>query len=167
MALTTPTGFIIKVCGITTEEDGRAAVAAGATAVGFNFYDKSPRSVTPEHAQKIAASLPDHVLRVGVFVNEPAKRIFHAVSTAGLNVVQLHGTLYADEVAPKVRVWRALAVDETFTPAVLSRYDVEAFLLDTPSETVWRVRQAVRLVAARRYSRANCACRWVGWNECD
>ena len=59
----------VKICGITSAEDARAAVEAGADALGFIFYEPSPRCVTPEQAAAIIAGLPAHVARVGVFVD--------------------------------------------------------------------------------------------------
>ena len=67
-----PLTVILKVCGITNQPDADAAIAAGATAIGFNFYPKSPRCISPQAAARI--STPG-ALRVGVFVNEPAPRI--------------------------------------------------------------------------------------------
>ena len=63
------TTFIVKVCGITCEEDAHAAVEAGANALGFNFYAKSPRYVAPERARQIVRTVPGDYLKVGVFVN--------------------------------------------------------------------------------------------------
>ncbi len=81
----------IKICGITNLEDARAAVEAGADALGFVFYDKSPRNVDHETAQKIIAALPAKVEKVGVFVDADADCIRELVSMSGLTVVQLHG----------------------------------------------------------------------------
>ena len=58
--------MILKICGITNQPDADAAIAAGATAIGFNFYPKSPRYIAPESAARIATP---GVRRVGVFVN--------------------------------------------------------------------------------------------------
>ncbi|HXR75813.1 MAG TPA: phosphoribosylanthranilate isomerase [Bryobacteraceae bacterium] len=126
------TKFVIKICGITNEQDARDAVQAGATALGFNFYRKSPRYVTVEQAQVIAASLPAAVLRVGVFVNETAESIAETACYVPLDVVQLHGRM--PNPLPQLRIWRAIAVDENFDPGQLSGIDVDAFLLDAPTD---------------------------------
>jgi len=81
----------VKVCGITSTEDARAAVAAGADAVGFVFWPRSPRAVDPGEARTIARSLPPFVLRVGVFVDAPAEHMRAIADEVGLDMVQLHG----------------------------------------------------------------------------
>ena len=65
----------IKICGITNLEDAQTAVDAGADALGFVFYEKSPRKIDQETARKIVAKLPSNIEKVGVFVNEPVERI--------------------------------------------------------------------------------------------
>src|SRR4029077_11506349 len=81
----------IKICGITNFEDALTAVEAGADALGFVFYDKSPRKVDPEAVREIVRALPKGVETVGVFVNERADRIEQCVRDAGLATVQLCG----------------------------------------------------------------------------
>jgi len=81
----------IKICGITSERDAHAAVEAGADAIGFVFFPKSPRAVTPLQALTIARCLPPFVARVGVFVNTPPAEIAGVRSQVGLTAVQLHG----------------------------------------------------------------------------
>ena len=80
----------VKICGTTNLEDAQAAVDAGADALGFIFAD-SPRRVEPEIARDIVRSLPKHIEKVGVFVNESAERIRAIVKEVGLTGVQLHG----------------------------------------------------------------------------
>lgn len=81
----------VKVCGITRHEDAQAALAAGATALGFVFWPGSPRAVSAEQAGAIIAGLPYGTNAVGVFVNQGADEIDRVVRTAGLTAVQLHG----------------------------------------------------------------------------
>src|SRR6266852_9536239 len=81
----------IKICGTTNLEDALTAVSAGADALGFVFYEKSPRNIDVESARQIVQSLPPHVEKVGVFVNEPVERILETVRKVGLTAAQLHG----------------------------------------------------------------------------
>lgn len=111
----------IKICGTTNLEDARAAVDAGADALGFIFAP-SPRRIDPEAARNIGAELPPRFEKVGVFVNETAEHIREVAAYAGLTAVQLHGdesvafarglregaTLSADRA--RLRVFKAVAV---------------------------------------------------------
>jgi len=81
----------VKVCGITTPEDGLMAAEAGADAVGFVFYPMSPRRIDIDRAASIARCLPAFVARVGVFVDASRDEIARAADTVGLDLVQLHG----------------------------------------------------------------------------
>ena len=126
---------IIKVCGITRPADAVAAAAAGATAVGMVFYRRSPRAVRLHEAAMVSAVVPPGVLKVGVFVNEPADSIRSLAEAARLDVVQLHGDETPADAAALdgLRVWKALAVHPKFDASVLADYPVEAFLLDAPA----------------------------------
>ena len=81
----------IKICGITREGDALAAVQAGADALGFLFYPKSKRHISPEQARDIIRALPPLITAVGVFANERAETIAAVRETCGLDAVQLHG----------------------------------------------------------------------------
>lgn len=84
----------VKICGITNLDGALVAVDAGADAVGFVFYEKSPRFVSVETAREICSNLPSRVDKVGVFVNESPRRISEIVDEVGLTGVQLHGDEY-------------------------------------------------------------------------
>jgi phosphoribosylanthranilate isomerase len=84
----------VKICGITNLEDALVAVEAGADAVGFVFYEESPRCVTVETAQEIVKKLPESVEKVGVFVNESPERVSETTDAVGLTGMQLHGDEY-------------------------------------------------------------------------
>jgi len=88
----------VKICGITNLEDALTAVEAGADAVGFVFYEKSPRNITPEVAREIVNKLPADVEKVGVFVDLESGPIRETVLNAGLTAVQLHGPRSAESV---------------------------------------------------------------------
>ena len=124
----------IKICGITNLEDARAAVAAGADALGFNFYNLSPRYITPQAAREIIEQLPDHVLMVGVFVSEPMKSVRSVANESGVTALQLHGDEPADysrELARDYCVIKTLAVSDQFNVYRAQEYQVDAIMLDT------------------------------------
>ena len=81
---------------MTNLEDALVAVDAGADAVGFVFYEKSPRNISIETARKIVEKLPGRADKVGVFVNETPERVSEIADEAGLTAVQLHGDEYKD-----------------------------------------------------------------------
>jgi phosphoribosylanthranilate isomerase len=106
--------FKIKICGITTPEDALLAADAGADAIGLNFYEKSPRYITLEQANELAAALPVQTRAVGVFVNAPIERIIHYQQHVGLDIIQLHGselpeTIYKLRGAPFFKVNRLIS----------------------------------------------------------
>jgi phosphoribosylanthranilate isomerase len=123
--------MILKICGITNQEDADAAIEAGATAIGFNFYPRSPRCIAPELAAGIFS--PAGVRRVGVFVNEERTRIEEIVRIARLDVAQLHGDEDPVDYPAATAVWKAARVSAGFD---ISQYDdspAEALLLDGPA----------------------------------
>jgi phosphoribosylanthranilate isomerase len=81
----------VKVCGITRQEDAAAAIQAGADLLGFNFFPASPRYITPADAAPIVATLPRHVLPVGIFVDADPDTIAEAIAIAGIKLLQFHG----------------------------------------------------------------------------
>ena len=131
-----------KICGITNVEDARVAVAAGADALGFLLYRKSPRYVDPMMIQQIVAQLPPFILPVGVFVNEEIKIVRDLMDTCGLALAQLHG----DESATYCRelrrpVLKALRLKDRSTFVALAefqaRIEVRGFVLDALSEEAY------------------------------
>ncbi|MFI8479346.1 phosphoribosylanthranilate isomerase [Pseudomonas sp. NPDC078700] len=80
-----------KICGITRLEDARVAIAAGADAIGFVFYPKSPRAVTIEQARAIIAELPPLVTTVGLFVDMPREQLQQLLKQVPLDLLQFHG----------------------------------------------------------------------------
>jgi len=81
----------VKICGITNAEDARVAVDAGADALGFMFYEPSPRSVTRKNAGAIILELPVFVAKVGVFVNPTEDEVRRAIEECGIDTLQFHG----------------------------------------------------------------------------
>jgi phosphoribosylanthranilate isomerase len=121
---------LVKICGITSHADARAAVEAGADALGFNFYRPSPRYISPEDAREIIDQLPETVLTVGVFVNEDVESVVRIVSEARISAVQLHGDEspdYCHKLAGRyvIKVFRA---GDDFD---IETYNVDAIMLDT------------------------------------
>ncbi|MCU1237768.1 MAG: phosphoribosylanthranilate isomerase [Candidatus Solibacter sp.] len=126
--------MILKVCGITTQQDADAAIFAGATAIGFNFYLKSPRFVAPELAARIATT---GVRRVGVFVNESSARMVEIARIAALDIAQLHGDETPDEYPAALTVWKAARVDANFHFSRYAQSPAEALLLDGPAAELY------------------------------
>ena len=120
--------MMVKICGITNREDALAAIEAGASAIGFNFYRESPRYISPTGAAMIAGKIPSTVWKVGIFVDESAETIAKIALDADLNVAQLHGIAEARGM----RRWRACRVNEPLVEHLTD--NVEAILIDTPSE---------------------------------
>jgi phosphoribosylanthranilate isomerase len=124
----------VKICGITTADDARMAVAAGADAIGLVFFDKSPRCVDAERAAGIVAAIPPFVQVVGLFVNAPLELVNATADRAGLDIVQLHGEetpSYCDAV--NRRVMKAFRVKGPESLAPIASYRVAGLLLDAYS----------------------------------
>ena len=125
----------VKICGITNQIDALKAARIGAWALGFIFYKKSPRFISPFKARKIIESLPPFVTPVGVFVNHPAGAVKDIINHCGLRAVQLHG----DEdhhfchrlKSYNVKVIKVFRVGENFDPQIVEPFKVDAFLFDT------------------------------------
>ncbi len=125
----------VKICGITNLEDALLAAELGADALGFNFYERSPRCISPEMAAMIIAELPPGIYTVGVFVNETSDRIAAIAEIAKLDAVQLHGEetpAFARELKLRtnLEIIKAFRVSASFEPEVVLQYDVDAILLD-------------------------------------
>ncbi len=81
----------IKICGLTRPEDVRAAVAAGADALGFVFYPNSPRYVSAQRAAELIAALPPFIATVGLFVNASVEQVAAVSRSVPLSMLQFHG----------------------------------------------------------------------------
>jgi phosphoribosylanthranilate isomerase len=125
----------VKICGITSLDDAMAAADAGADALGFNFWPKSKRYISPARAAKIIEKLPVFVSAVGLFVNAKREEIERDIRRSGISLIQLHG----DESprfcrAFSVPVLKAIPIQSPDSVKLLSRYPVSGFVLDTPSD---------------------------------
>ena len=110
--MTAQAELFVKICGITELSDAVHAVEQGATALGFVFWSRSPRCISPDRAATITAALRPGVQTVGVFVNEAVDEIRRVADQAGLTTIQLHGdepASYANELDRSVL--RATTVD--------------------------------------------------------
>ena len=131
----------IKICGTTNLEDALVAVEAGADALGFVFYEKSLRNVSVERVREIVRELPEHVEKVGVFVNQYEDNILETATTVGLTAIQLHGDNEDPHVAglvvkkrPDLSVYAAISMSAGRPEERAMTYvsdSVRAFLLDS------------------------------------
>ena len=131
--------FVIKICGITNEEDARVAIEAGANALGFNFYAGSPRYITLFRAHEIVTAVQKPFLKVGVFVNASEAQLAKAVREVPLDILQLHGDNCPAQFSTSYRMWRSITVDGTdcanrdLTNLSAESYRAEAYIFDTSS----------------------------------
>ena len=126
----------VKICGITTINDAMTAAEAGAEALGFVFYEASPRNVSPEQAKEIIRQLPPFVQTVGLFVNESLSRVNSLADTCGLDIVQLHGDEQPDFCNGVTRrVIKALRIKDISDLKSIASYQVSTFLLDAWSSS--------------------------------
>ena len=106
----------IKICGITSLEDALSTINAGADALGFVFYEKSPRYITADKAKKIISELPPFVEKVGLFVNADAKSINEISKASGITLIQLHfdvsDALCKELELPYIKVIRAQSEED-------------------------------------------------------
>lgn len=122
----------VKVCGITNIDDATAAVEFGADALGFVFFKKSPRYVSPKKAAYIIERLPPFIHTVGVFANESAENMEAVISATRISVAQLHGDEPPELCRLTRRVIKGIRIKSLDSLAPLARYTrhVSGFLLD-------------------------------------
>src|SRR5260370_35907330 len=121
----------VKICGITNVEDGLAAAEAGADALGFIFFQQSPRHVPIEKAATIIRDLTPMIVKVGVFVDAEEEVVYRAIRECGLNLLQFHG-----EESPEYCVqfglmsMKAFQVRDADSLARVTDFKTDAWLLD-------------------------------------
>ncbi len=121
----------IKICGFTNVEDALVAAEAGADALGFVFWEGSPRFVSVQRASEIIRQLPGWVLKTGVFVNPSEDLVLRAIGECGVNLLQFHG-----EEPPEfclrfgVMTMKAFRVRDAASLNGLQEYATDAWLLD-------------------------------------
>jgi phosphoribosylanthranilate isomerase len=124
----------VKICGITNLEDGLVAVEAGADALGFVFYDQSPRSISVEAAAAVSRRLPPFIMRAGVFVNAPEDLVVRASRDCGLSLLQFHGDEPPEYcVQFGLMSMKAFRIRDAASLEVLRSYGTDAWLLDAHS----------------------------------
>jgi phosphoribosylanthranilate isomerase len=121
----------VKICGVTSVEDARLCVSAGVDAIGLNFVAASPRCIDLVLAQAIVASLPQHVLSVGVFVDASYAELMDVKNRVGLGCLQLHGDESPELLARCLpHAYKALRVRDASVVRDAQRYAGEYLLLD-------------------------------------
>ncbi|MCK9491803.1 MAG: phosphoribosylanthranilate isomerase [Sulfurimonas sp.] len=122
-----------KICGITSYIDAINAIEAGADALGFVFYEKSPRYISPSQAKEIISKLPPFVEKVGLFVNVDAQVINSYMQESGCTLAQIHfeaqDSLYEQLFVPFIKVIRAKSAQD------LLKYSDEYRLVDAYCES--------------------------------
>ena len=122
----------VKICGVTSFNDAIMAVNYGASALGFIFYEKSPRYINPKILKTWISNVPSFVKKVGVFVNKDVDKVNIIAEELNLSMVQLHGDEspeYCNQmIKPVIKVFR---VNNKFDSIMLNNYQVATFLFDT------------------------------------
>jgi len=125
----------VKICGITKPEDAKLAAELGADAIGLNFYEQSPRCITPFAASELIRRFPPFVAAVGVFVNWAEAPVVALCKALRLSAVQLHGDespQTVERVATRLPVIKALRLGQGIAAPDFSSFrSVSAFLLDS------------------------------------
>ena len=122
---------IVKICGITNLPDAVAAVEAGADALGFMFYEASPRHVSIRQAAEIIRELPPLVMKVGVFVDASEDTVMRAIGDCGLSLLQFHGNETPEYCTQfGLMSMKAFRIRNAESLAALPDYATDAWLLD-------------------------------------
>lgn len=123
----------VKICGLKETQHVKAAVENGADFIGFVFAP-SKRQVTVELAQQLAQDIPEHVLKVGVFVNENSRTIKQIAEAVPLDIIQLHGQedpAITDELHA-YKIIKAISVKTKEDLKTAAKYDADYYLFDAP-----------------------------------
>ena len=157
----------VKICGLKTRQDIAAAAEAGAAYIGFNFFAKSPRSVTPQEAAALAVEAPIGMCKVALVVNADDAMLDEITSVVPLDMIQLHGQETPERVAEvKARyglpVMKVLGVSSLEDVQRIDAYEgvADQILVDAkaPKDAVLPGGNGVafdwRLLAQKKYWRA-------------
>jgi phosphoribosylanthranilate isomerase len=122
----------VKICGITNLDDARAAVDAGADALGFMFFDQSPRHVSIDAVAQITSRISPYVLKVGVFVDPDPELVMAAITGCGVNLLQFHGEERPDFCRQfGIMSMKAFRIRDAVSLERLPAYHTDAWLLDS------------------------------------
>ena len=125
----------VKICGITNLQDAKVSLDLGADMLGFNFYEKSPRYISPQDAKPLINDLPGETITIGVFVNTDCRNIGEHADLLGLRAVQLHGD-ESNEFLSSLRrytdakIIKAIRVGPNFDLGSIKESAADAVLLD-------------------------------------
>lgn len=123
----------VKICGITNLEDAKVSVNGGCNTLGFVFYKKSPRYISPQKARDIIEQLSKNIIKVGVFVNAKEKTIRRIAKLCNLNILQFHGN-ESPEFCKKFKdykIIKAFRVKNKLDLERILKYKTFAYLFDT------------------------------------
>ncbi|MFM9904234.1 MAG: DUF2127 domain-containing protein [Pyrinomonadaceae bacterium] len=128
----------VKICGITNLQDAKQALEAGADELGFNFYKKSSRYISPEDSRDIIDNLPIAFGNIGVFVNEDIEKVLEIAEFVGLDGIQLHGdedNAYVKELQMRTKLFviKTFSVNSVFSVTDAMDWDMSYPLFDTYS----------------------------------
>jgi len=128
----------IKICGITNIMDAKEVTKLGADALGFVFYERSPRKITIEKAKEIIDSLPKKVVKVGLFVDELEEKVSEIASYCNFGILQFHGDETPDycKKFPQ-KIIKAFRIKDRESLANIPKYEVDYYLLDAYSEELF------------------------------
>lgn len=122
----------VKICGITNLDDASAAADAGADAIGFMFFEQSPRFISIPMAAHIAQNVSPWLMKVGVFVNPEPSLVFETIAHCGLNLLQFHGDETPEFCSQfGVMSMKAFRIKDAESLKALPLFQTEAYLLDS------------------------------------
>lgn len=122
----------VKICGITDRKTAQYAIEAGADAIGFVFAE-SKRQISVSKAKEIVQAIPDHILKIGVFVNETKENLESIFEEVGLTHLQLHGDespVFCHSL--RYPVIKAIRIDSESAVDQIAQYDCDYILVDSP-----------------------------------
>jgi phosphoribosylanthranilate isomerase len=120
----------VKICGIQRVQDATLAAELGAAAIGFIFWPGSARFIAPGTARAVAAALPPHVQKVGVFVDQAPEYVRDVGQSVSLDAVQLHGSeSVADYAGLGLRLIKAIAVSDPFDGSAIDALPADVMVL--------------------------------------